>query len=515
MAGSARHAGRLLGTWAWRYRFAFAAFAVALVPRIGYVLHGAGYRGTFRYDPSVYYAASAALLHGRLPYSDYTLLHPPGIVLVLTPFAEVGDLTSDHKGFILASVAFTVLGAVNAGLVVRVLEALGLGARAALCGGLFYAVWIGAVDAEYLIRLEPLGNFLMLCGLLALAKVGASNRAWLVAAAGAAFGAATSVKIWFAVPLIVIMGWQLVVRREGVQAARLAAGAAVSLTAICGVFFAAAPGRMWTMLVSDQLRRQVQHPLIGRLIRMAGVGVFDSSLSLVWQWIVVCLVGVVVLAVCVLAWRAPLGRLIVALLVANVTVIAAAPSYFTFYNDFIALPLALAVGMAVRRRAAATTGSAWRWPTVLGAVLGAAAVVTSAVMCIVLPPNTVLAYPAQELASGVAGARCVQSDSPMPLIELNVLTRALDNNCQLWMDVSGRTFDVDAEQKNGRTAPRAENHAWQQDLTQYLFAGQRAIVFRAHQTGIGPALRARLRAAPVAARSGHFKVLRTNPPPPP
>jgi alpha-1,2-mannosyltransferase len=94
-----------------------AVFLVAVVPRLGFVLHGGGLGGTYMYDPGVYYTASTALLNGRLPYRDYVLLHPPGVVLALTPFAAAGQAFSDHAGFILATLGFIAIGSINAVLV--------------------------------------------------------------------------------------------------------------------------------------------------------------------------------------------------------------------------------------------------------------------------------------------------------------------------------------------------------------------------------------------------------------
>ena len=38
-------------------------------------------------------------LSGRMPYRDYVLLHPPGLVFLLTPFAALGRLVGDANGW--------------------------------------------------------------------------------------------------------------------------------------------------------------------------------------------------------------------------------------------------------------------------------------------------------------------------------------------------------------------------------------------------------------------------------
>src|SRR4051794_25123499 len=99
--------GDAVATWG-----AYAAvFVTALAARLAVVLVSPGRPcGTFGYDSSVYFTASTALIHGRLPYRDFVFLHPPGVVLALTPFAWLGRLTTDHTGFVAAVLAFALLG---------------------------------------------------------------------------------------------------------------------------------------------------------------------------------------------------------------------------------------------------------------------------------------------------------------------------------------------------------------------------------------------------------------------
>lgn len=124
---------------------------LAVGVRLAYVaLSPGGFGGNFGYDSGVYYAASDALLHGRLPYRDFVLLHPPGLMLALTPFAAVGRLTTDHAGFIAGNAGFAVLGGVNAALVVVVARHLSVGRFAATLGGLGYGIWYSAFQRRIL-----------------------------------------------------------------------------------------------------------------------------------------------------------------------------------------------------------------------------------------------------------------------------------------------------------------------------------------------------------------------------
>src|SRR5664279_6639132 len=162
------------------------------------VLRGDGLHGLVGYDPGVYYAAAAAFVHGLRPYGGFLLLHPPGSMLVLSPFAALGSVTSDSTGMAVARFAVILLGALNAVLVVCVARRFGL--VAAITGGLFYALWAPVVVLENQTRLEPVGNtclLLALTGLLRMRGQPVSGRVQLLA--GAALGAGAAVKIWGAV----------------------------------------------------------------------------------------------------------------------------------------------------------------------------------------------------------------------------------------------------------------------------------------------------------------------------
>ena len=97
------------------------AFLVRAVP----VIRGGGLEGYLGYDDGVYFAAATALVDGVLPYRDFLLLHPPGIAVLLSPFALLAGVTDSATGFAAARLAFMAIGAVNAGLVTVVAGRLG------------------------------------------------------------------------------------------------------------------------------------------------------------------------------------------------------------------------------------------------------------------------------------------------------------------------------------------------------------------------------------------------------
>ncbi|HZZ98173.1 MAG TPA: hypothetical protein VFE19_14215 [Jatrophihabitantaceae bacterium] len=494
-----------------------AVFLVALLARVGAVVGSGGYAGSLGYDDSVYYTAADALLHGRMPYRDFTMLHPPGIMLALTPFAEFGTRTSDRLGFMTAAVAFAVLGAVNAVLVVVVARRIGLARPAALIAGFCYALYIGAVIAEFSPRLEPLGNFFALCGLLAFFSKDRTSRVAPLLC-GLAFGAAVSVKIWWSVPLLVMVlacAWRP--RRSAPLYAL--GGAALAVMLIDGPFLLAAPHNMVQMVVRDQLGRprQITDPLVrlgqlssldplGRHLQMSGL-VAASAIALL----------VVLVGAGLLAWQLPSARPVVVLCAAQLGVLCTAPSFIYFYPDYFTVSAALTIGVAASQlyqlkwlarshrlvRGLART-VAWL-PALLLAVTLAVAYAQGRMAGSVPIPGLA------DVAAAVAGDRCVMADTPMALISVDVLSRDLVDGCQNWVDVTGKSY-------GGRDEPhrpfqtKLTDPRWQHDLRRYLTSGNAVLIARGGKTGIDAATMHYLHHAGVLERNGPLVLYNAKPP---
>lgn len=478
-------------------------FALALAVRFWVLATSkGGIRGIPGYDAGVYFSASDALIHGRMPYGEFVLVHPPGIMLALTPFALLAQVTSDHSAFIVANLAFEVLGALSAVLVLATARKLGCGAGAALLGGAMYAVWFGAIDAEFQIRLECLGSVVMLVGLFLLAGTADRPRPsgidWRLIGAGAAFGAAASVKIWWIVPVLLVVGWHVGHAALRGRAGPLAIGAAAGLLLVNGPFFVAHPATMWRMVVLDQLGRHESTLPLKRLGLITTVRYAFPRLHGPANWALLGIISALVVLIGVLAWRGQrpggLGRLTVLIAACQALVLAVAPSYYGFYAGFLAAGLALEVALA------ASTVRARPARLAVGALLPIAAVLT--VFTLGRPNGSVAKFPGAALAARTPAVRCIVADSNQALIQLNVLSRSLANGCPNWVDVSGRTYGVDAAHPYVK---RPRNLKWQRDLLRYLKSGDAFIVIRP-ETGLSQASWVEIKKHRVIARSGKWVV---------
>ncbi|MDQ3978231.1 MAG: hypothetical protein M3314_01575 [Actinomycetota bacterium] len=483
-------------------------FSVAFGLRLLVPLTSRGLVGNYSYDASVYYSAGAALIHARVPYRDFVLLHPPGVVLAVAPAAWIGRLTGDHTGFALATLEFTAFGAASAVLVAVVARGLGVGWRAATAGGLFYATWFLSLRNEYLSRLEPLGNLLLLCGLVGYVGIGGRHSKRSAVLCGVGLGAATSVKIWYAVPLAVVLCF-LVARRRLGDAGRAVLGAGAAVALICGPFFALAPSSMWRMVISDQLARDEANPLRALVMLQRLPTGLSWQTAYLLDAVLLVAVGVLLVA----ASRAPAVRLPAALLLAHAGVLVAAPSWFFSYANYLAPAAALCVATgaaavgAVRRESGRLFGRAC---AVAGAAVVVLALVIPATRLWYGPDETRASLPSKQLMSAVANLRCVMSDSPMVLIGLNALDRSLANGCRNWIDVTGRTYasDMDVRGQDGRRVSRIANPRWQQALRDYLLSGDAVIVMRAKDVGISPETWEAIRAGGILATDGTHVIYR-------
>jgi alpha-1,2-mannosyltransferase len=480
-------------SWLVAIPVAILAFAFRLSP----VLRGGGLFGLGDYDDGVYFSAAVGLVHGRLPYRDFLLLHPPGIVLALAPFAALGRVVGDADAFAVARVGWMALGALNAVLVVLIARRLGLWAAAA--GGVFYALYYPAVYGEHTTQLEGLGTTFILIALLLLSAPrprSGLRLAW----AGAALGASAGVKIWGVVAVVIAVGW-LLSTADRRKVGWLGLGAVTAGTAICLPFFLVSPTSMFRMVVLDQLGRPVAGTsTVVRLGQMAGLATSHSGHLTPLLAITIAAFGVAAIA----AATRPEARLAVAMLAGLSALLLLTPSWFAHYASLIAGPAAVTVGAGcgelVERLLHRSRGAAVALVVCLSAVLVGNAVLLGRV-------DLNKPFPGTELAGAVqTTAGCVTSDDATTLVEMNVLGRDLQRGCPLIVDLAGHSYDDPPVP----TVSRTKDSAWQKYAFAYLRGG--AVVIVTHFSsghGFSSSTEAKVRQWKVLDRIGAFVLRQT------
>lgn len=471
---------------------------VALAARLVPVLRGGGLFGLIGYDGGVYYAAGAGLAHGLLPYSDFLLLHPPGIVLALLPFGLLGRVVGQPEAMALARVVWMLLGSATAVLVATTLRRHGL--VAALVGGLLYAVWVPAIFVERTTTLEAVTGVLTLVAawiVLRAVPRTLTDRAALVA--GLLLGASCATKIWGVLPLLAVALW-CAFEHDRRRALVLVVGAAAAAVAICLPFFLVAPKTMWDMVVGAQLGRPRVD--VGWSTKAVDtVGLSQIGTGLVPLFVVV----VLLLAVAVVAGlRTATGRLAVALLVVGLGLLALSPAWTVDYASIVAAPVALLGGHAAGVVVAALSRLALLRVLCLVLVLGGIAgygVLSSR--------NTTFGgtFAGRSMGQVVADVPgCVTTDDPAVLVVAGVLDRNIQRGCPLMVDLGGYSYYL----RPGADlhVSRARNRQWQRYVLDYLRSGEAAVVVRFDNSALSRRTRAEVESWPALGSAGPYVVRR-------
>ncbi len=366
-----------------------AATALGLALRI-YQLMRPGYLlGVTEYDDAVDFGSAVRLVHGVLPYRDFVLVQPPGISLLMAPVALLANITGSATGFAVARVLTACAGAASitlAGLLVRHRGAL---VTTLTCGLL--AVYPGAIEAAHTVLLEPWMVLLCLIGAVAIfdgdqITTRASRLAW----GGAAFGFAGAIKVWAALPVLVILVlcWRRLAWRPWFSyLGGVLAGFAIPVLP----FVAIAPHAFYQSVIVAQLSRvDVTRVLIWiRLVSLSGLSDLPSisrdgaiaAAVLIGGFVVVCLAGVWVRT------RRPPPDL-ERFAVGSAAVVLGAflwppdyyPHYAAFFAPFLAMSIALPAGRLVSDRRESSTPAPRRSHSAVLAVLTAAAAVAFLIM---------------------------------------------------------------------------------------------------------------------------------------
>ncbi|WP_104089413.1 hypothetical protein [Arthrobacter sp. GMC3] len=429
--------GLLLGA------IAAVAFSTRLLPLLVSGTLG-GFRG---YDDGVHYASAVHLIAGSLPYRDFVFVHPPGIALLLAPFALLGHLVSDTAGISAARIVFVLVGTLNAVLVGVLLKKWGY--PAVIAGSGLYALWSVATIAERSIMLSPLLNACVLAALLALRSGGRIVPRRAVTLAAVFLGLALCFKLWAVLPIGVI-GVMVAVRFGPRLLLRFTVVGALVCTVIMGPFFVMAPGAMFTDVILAQLVRTdgASRGLMYRLRDFVGA---DAPAALIFT---IAALGVLCIVTTIYAGAARRRRLrdwgdevwwaFLAIVIS--VALLTSDSFFDHYPNFVAPQLALCLGVAVgsgvalcARREQERRQLSRRRVTVpvAAAVAGAVLLAPVGVRGFVLEPQPLPHVSDAAMAAAAAPYACVFTAYSYMGVVSDSLSRSMQHGCGSIVDVFG------------------------------------------------------------------------------
>jgi Glycosyltransferase family 87 len=319
--------------------------------RPGYLL------GITEYDDGTDFGSAVRLIHGALPYHDFIMVQPPGITLLMAPVALATKAAGTATGMAAARVLTALAGVAAVALAGLLVRHRGLLAVIVACGTL--AVYPDSLLAARTVLLEPWLVLFCLLGALAVftGDTLASDRRMLLG--GLAFGFAGAVKVWAILPVLVVLGLTLMLRRRR-GAAGYAAGVVLGFGVPVLPFALSAPATFYRSVIVAQLVRSdvARIPQGYRLQQMLGlvhVQTPPTPVSAIIGLAVVAAVAAVSVTASRLAAAGPPPLEVFAMATTVLVVIAFLwPSDFYYhYAAFLAPFLALALALPVSRLLAA------------------------------------------------------------------------------------------------------------------------------------------------------------------
>jgi len=223
--------------------------------------------GIQQYDDGAYLAGTLQLLAGKIPYRDFVFVQPSGTLLLLTPIAVLGHLTS-LRFAIAVSRCLTVL-AVVADVTLTCLIVKHRGLAVTVLTGTIIAIYPATFSADRAFLIEPWLDLFILLGLKILfSKDGfASNRKIFVA--GFLIGIAGSLK---AMAVVIAFICLLILIRDIKKFIRFLLGTALGFLLPTLPFFILAPSQYIHDVIVAQLARSgaTTTPILARLAFMLG-----------------------------------------------------------------------------------------------------------------------------------------------------------------------------------------------------------------------------------------------------
>ena len=389
------------------------------------------------YDQGVYYGAALRLTTGKLPYRDFTLVHPPGIIALLQPEALIGRLLSTGVGLTLSQIVTVFVVAANAFLAGYLVRSRGR--AAALVASLAIALWPFTVHVNALVELEP---YLVLFIFLAISCVNAATgnrtRRYLFLG-GCAIGWALSVKAWGFYPLIALSG--VVILRHRRRSLPFFAGFGAVIAVLWVPFLIVSGSAFIHDVLLAQLHRQGfigtnPTPVLSRYLSTAGLAdIFYGALITTSAAVAIAVYSVFaagLASVFGLRWRnrtqAEWTILTVCLVTAIGVLTMQAPNFTSHYAyvpaamfaPLLGILAASATGLIARFLAGESFGSV-QTNTVagaLGVVVLACASIAMAVQVVSVAKleNATSFNPADDLRSAIAPNSCAYADFPSDLI---------------------------------------------------------------------------------------------------
>lgn len=308
-------------------------------------------------DISDYLGAAVRLMNGSLPYRDFVFLQPPGIVVILSPFALLSHLVGTRGALAAVRLLTPIVAGSNVLLVGQLVRHRGRLATLVACGLMaLYPAERYALNAGLL---EPITDLFCLAGACLIFDRDqlAGRRNMLLG--GVLFGVAGAVKGPAILPVIVIAAVAAASPRR--RLLPFLGGVAAGFGVLVLPFVALAPTASFHDVVATQLARI---PGSGRASIATRLGEMTFGGGATGAYVAVAITALVIIAALAIGLKR-LTQLDVFGLATLATVTAvqfATTQYYPQYPAFLAPFVAIVLGLALGRLAS------WRAPRITSVI---------------------------------------------------------------------------------------------------------------------------------------------------
>jgi hypothetical protein len=393
-------------------------------------------------------ASAVALSKGQLPYQDFVLTQPPGISILLLPFAWAAH--SNASGALAAARGLTAAVAVADVFLVAFLARFH-GVASTIIAGVLFAMFPYAFFSTSTVMFEPYLLFFCLLAFHVAFREGELAEGWRLVLAGVLVGFAVAIKPWAVIPAAALLVCAAVQWRQALG--RMLGGIVLGIGVPCITFVLASPSAFVRDVLGGELKTGSIHAAsagIGaRLAELFGLG---SPLDIAHPdglATTVALVLVIVIVIAALARASTASNLDWALLAsaAGLVVIALIPhtlpvDYTYFLAGFGAIVIGNSIGSLLSVISTISVGAGDMSSTVAGGVtiLCIAAMLT--IVAVGAPKETDYwrsyfirhgSSPAVTIDEFVPAGSCVVSNDPEALIVANRFTD-LPTDCPYLVD---------------------------------------------------------------------------------
>jgi hypothetical protein len=311
-------------------------------------LHDALKGATFTADGTN--LGSALLLSsGRLPYDNFVLAQPPGMSILMLPFAWGAHAASTNGALSGARILTAIVAVLNVLLVGLVTRHRGF--AGSILAGVAFALYPFAFHATASALLEPYLLFFCLLGLVLAFPNGELADGGRLIVAGAVLGFAITIKPWAVIPAVAVLICASVRWRSCLK--RFAGGLLGGVIVPFLFFLVAAPGAFWHDVVVAELRSSATGKAASggaRLAQLFGlgapIGIANGRLAAI-AIVIVLGAGALILTIARLKLSLTLDWVIIGTAGALIAVAFIPSSVPLGYGYFVAGFVAVVAGMIV------------------------------------------------------------------------------------------------------------------------------------------------------------------------